>query len=185
MTKQRQPAGTEAGGLPPAFNPSRPGPGVPGRDAGKRASFAGLGTAVVCGILVAVLGTGLHGQLLYLDGTAYPWGAVAALVFAWALLVWAGLKVRSVLMAGVAGIAAYVLVGLMATGMGREPLIITPTSAQPELAAALAGKIWVVGLALATVLAVCRMCVGTGPARRQAALGAPSPAPAPNPAAPF
>jgi hypothetical protein len=168
MTEQRHPAGNEAGGMPPAFNPFRPAAGIPGtgRPAGRRPALRGLGTAVVCGILAAALGTGLHGQLLYVGGSAYPWGAVAALVFAWALLVWAGLKVRSVLMAGVAGIAAYVLVGLMATGLGREPLIITATSAQPELAVALAGKIWVIGLAVATVLAVAVCAWALKPQRR-------------------
>jgi hypothetical protein len=114
-----------------------------------------------------VLGTGLHGQLLYLNGTTYPWGAAAALVFACALLVWAGLRVSSVLMAGVAGIVAYVLVGLMVIGMGREPLIITATSARPELAVALSGKIWVVGLAPATVLAVLICAWALKPGRQQ------------------
>ncbi|MFD1211275.1 hypothetical protein ACFQ36_04385 [Arthrobacter sp. GCM10027362] len=143
MSNERQPAGTDAGGLPPAVKP-----------AGGRRGLAGLGLSVVCGIVAAVLGTSLHGQLLYVGGIGYPWGAVAALVFAWALMVWAGLKARNVFMAGVTGFVAYVLVGLMATGMGREPLIITATSARPELAVALAGKIWVLGLALATVFAV-------------------------------
>jgi len=154
MTEQRQPTGHDAGGLPPAVNPPQPAAGA---SAGRKLSArrrAGLGTAVVCGLLAALLGTGLHGQILYTDGAALPWGAAAALLLACALLVWAGLRARSVLMAGVAGIVAYVLVGLMATGMGQKPLIITATSAQPELAVALSGKIWVIGLAVATVAAV-------------------------------
>lgn len=138
-------------------------PGGPGR----RGAGGGLGTAVACGIAVAVLGTGLHGQQLYLGGTGYPWGAAAALVFAWALLLWAGLKVHSVPMAGVAGLVAYVLVGLMASGMGQEPLIITATSLEPELTVALAGKIWVLGLALATVLAVAACAWALRPGRQR------------------
>ncbi|MCG2624508.1 hypothetical protein LVY72_21700 [Arthrobacter sp. I2-34] len=163
MTEQRQPAGHDTGGLPPAVNQDPPanqylpaaGASTDGTRARRRPARAGLGTAVVCGVLAALLGTGLHGQILYLaDGTALPWGAAAALLLALALLVWAGVRAGSVLMAGVAGLIAYVLVGLMATGMGQEPLIITATSLRPELAVALSGKIWVVGLAVATVIAV-------------------------------
>jgi hypothetical protein len=171
MTEQRQPAGPDAGGLPPAFNPSQPVAGASaaggGQPSARRPLRAGLGTAVVCGLLAALLGTGLHGQILYQDGTALPWGAAAALLLAWALLVWAGLRVRSVLMAGVAGFVAYVLVGLMATGMGQEPLIITATSLQPELAVALSGKIWVIGLAVATVLAVAVCAWALKPPRKE------------------
>jgi hypothetical protein len=170
MTEQRQPTGHDAGGLPPAVNPSPPAAGGPAagdrEPSARRPGRAGLGTAVVCGLLAAVLGTGLHGQILYPDGAVLPWGAAAPLLLAWALLVWAGLRVRSVLMAGVAGIVAYVLVGLMATGMGQEPLIITATSAQPELAVALSGKIWVIGLAVATVLAVAVCAWALKPQRR-------------------
>ncbi|NKX53739.1 hypothetical protein [Arthrobacter mobilis] len=159
MSEQRQPAGYGAGGLPPAVNPA-------GRH--RHRTRAGLGTAVVSGMVAAVLGTSLHGRVLYLDGAGYPWGAVAALVFAVALLVWAGVRARNVLMSGVAGMVAYVLVGLMVTGMGQEPLIITDTTAEPELTVAVAGRIWVVGLAAATVaaIAVCAWALKPGRALR-------------------
>ncbi|MGF9662776.1 hypothetical protein AAIH25_12985 [Arthrobacter crystallopoietes] len=168
MTAQRQPADPHESGLPPAFNlPS--GQQLPGATAAgqvpvrpseqenarrRRLTSRGWGTAIAGGLLVALLGTNLHSQVWFTAGQAYPWGAAAALLFAAAAMVWVGLRTMNVLAAGLTGIIAYVLVGLMASGLFGEPLIVTATSADKELAVAIAGRIWTIGLAVMVILSV-------------------------------
>jgi hypothetical protein len=168
MTAQRQPADPHESGLPPAFN--QPSSGQPSDVAGagpvpagprdqdngrrRRLTSRGWGTAVAGGLVVALLGTNLHSQVWFTAGQAYPWGAAAALLFAAAAMVWVGLRTMNVLAAGLAGIVAYVLVGLMASGLLGEPLIVTATSADKELAVAIAGRIWTIGLAAMVILSV-------------------------------
>lgn len=151
MTEQRQPAG-DSGGLPSAVNaPERHQQrGVRRR----RPAFQGWGTAVFGAVVTAVAGTALHSQILYAGESGYPWGAAAALVFALAVMVWAGLKARNVLIAGLTGVLSYVFVGLMALAPGGEPLIVTGTTAAVELPIAVAGKVWMIGLVFATVAAL-------------------------------
>jgi hypothetical protein len=105
-------------------------------------------------VATAVAGTALHSQVLYAGGSGYPWGAAAALLFALAVMVWAGLKTHNVLMAGLTGVLSYVLVGLMAMAPGGEPLIVTGTTAAVELPIAVAGRIWMIGLVFATIVAL-------------------------------
>ncbi|MEV7647883.1 hypothetical protein [Arthrobacter sp. NPDC089319] len=152
MTEQRQPAG-DHGGLPSAFNPSFEAPERP-EARRRRPPFQGWGTAVFGAVVTAVAGTALHSQILYAEHASYPWGAAAALLFALAVMVWAGLKTRNVLMAGLTGVLAYVLVGLMALAPGTEALIVTGTSAAVELPIAVAGRIWMIGLVPATLAAM-------------------------------
>ncbi|WP_336712492.1 hypothetical protein [Arthrobacter sp. USHLN218] len=167
MTAQRQPADPHESGLPPAFNPpglnpsgATPAGQVPVRSPGqeygrrRRLTLRGWGTAVAGGLVVALLGTNLHSQVWFTAGQAYPWGAAAALLFAAAVMVWVGLRTMNVLAAGLTGIIAYVLVGLMASGLFGEPLIVTATSAEKELAVAIAGRIWTIGLAAMVILSV-------------------------------
>lgn len=168
MTAQRQPAEPHESGLPPAFNPP-PGPDSPGATAAgqvpdrsperedgrrRRLTSRGWGTAAAGGLVVALVGTNLHSQVWFTAGQAYPWGAAAALLFAAAVMVWVGLRTMNVLAAGLTGIIAYVLVGLMASGLFGEPLIVTATSADKELAVAIAGRIWTIGLAVMVILSV-------------------------------
>ena len=105
-------------------------------------------------MVTAVAGTALHAQILYAADASYPWGAAAALLFALAVMVWAGLKARNVLVAGLTGVLAYVLVGLMALAPGTEPLIVTGTSAAVELPIAVAGRIWMMGWSRPTLAAM-------------------------------
>lgn len=152
MTEQRQP--TDYGsGLPPAFkSPDAQEPET--RVRRRQHPFAGWGTAVVGGVIAAVLGTNLHGQLAYAGDQAYPLGAVLALVFAFAVMVWVGMRADNVLATGLAGMVTYLLVGIMATSLFGDPLIVTETTAEMQLGIELAGKIWMIGLAVAVVLAI-------------------------------
>jgi hypothetical protein len=178
MTAQRQPADPHESGLPPAFNQSsfdqssvdRPSvdraSGVPAggqlpagareQDNGRRRRLTsrGWGTAIAGGLVVALLGTNLHSQVWFTSGQAYPWGAAAALLFAAAVMVWVGLRTMNIMAAGLTGIVAYVLVGLMASGLFGDPLIVTATSAERELTVAIAGRIWTIGLAVMVILSV-------------------------------
>ncbi|EMY33457.1 hypothetical protein D477_014672 [Arthrobacter crystallopoietes BAB-32] len=129
-------------------------PAAEGKERRRKGAFAGWGTAVVGGLVVALLGTNLHSQVWFTAGQAYPWGAPAALLFAAAAMVWIGVRSQNVMAAGLTGIVAYVLVGLMASGLGGEPLIVTATSAERELAVEIAGRIWTIGLAAMVILAV-------------------------------
>jgi hypothetical protein len=101
-----------------------------------------------------VLGTNLHGQIVYAGDQAYPWGAVLALVFAFAVMVWVGMRANNVLATGLTGMVTYLLVGIMATSVFGDPLIVTETTAEMPLGIELAGKIWMIGLAVAVLLAI-------------------------------
>jgi len=152
MTEQRQP--TDYGsGLPPAFK-SPDAQAAGSRVRRRQHPLAGWGTAVVGGVVAAVLGTNLHGQIAYAGDQAYPWGAVLALVFAFAVMVWVGMRADNVLATGLTGIVTYLLVGTMATSVLGDPLIVTETTAEMQLGIELAGKIWMIGLAAVVVLAI-------------------------------
>lgn len=101
-----------------------------------------------------MVGTALHSQIIYTGEAGYPWGAATALLFALAVMVWAGLRARNVLIAGLTGVLSYVLVGLLALAPGGEPLIVTGTTAPVELPIVVAGKVWMIGLVLATFAAL-------------------------------
>jgi hypothetical protein len=111
-----------------------------------------VATAVMGGLGIAVLGTALHGRLFYLAGTGVPVGAAAALVFAGSLAVYLGLWAGRVWISALTGMVAYALVGLLA--MGTDDMVVL-TGSEPEgPRSALAGDIWIYGLAAVTVAAV-------------------------------
>ncbi|WAP52661.1 hypothetical protein OL239_05440 [Arthrobacter sp. ATA002] len=106
------------------------------------------------GILAAVLGTGLHAQVLYSGDTAVPLGAVAALVLSGASAVFAGVWARSALWTAAAGLVTYVILGLFTLDLWDTPLIITGTVLEVQPGIVVAGRIWLFGQALVTILAL-------------------------------
>ena len=106
------------------------------------------------GLLASVLGTGLHAQILYLGDTALPLGAVAALILSCAATVFAGLWAGSAVWSAVAGLLAYVVLGLFTLDLWDTPLIITGTVLEEQPGIVLAGRIWLFGQAVATIAAL-------------------------------
>lgn len=111
-----------------------------------------VGTALLGGLLSAVLGTALHGHIAYAGNAALPAGAAAALLMAGAVMVWCGLWARTIIASALCGGTAYVLVALLSRS--SKTLILTGTTGDTALPTALAGNIWLFGLALISVLSV-------------------------------
>lgn len=106
------------------------------------------------GLLASVLGTGLHAQILYLGDTGLPLGAIAALILSCAATVFAGLWAGKAVWSAVAGLLAYLVLGLFTLDLWDSPLIITGTSLAEQPDIVLAGRIWLFGQAAATIVAL-------------------------------
>lgn len=115
---------------------------------GKVRSLAG---SVLAGIVVGVLGTLLHGQVLAVGTTVVPVGIPAALLFATSLLLFCGLWARSIAMSAVAGAVAYGVVAVLSTS--HQSLVVTGSSDGAPLAA-LAGNLWLFGVLATTIIAI-------------------------------
>lgn len=123
---------------------------VPGRRPASRClSFAG---SVAIGAVAAILGTALHAKGWEVGGVTVPLGALAAVVLVGSAAVFTAVSARNIYLSVVVGGAAYLVVGWFAT-VQTYPLVLTDTGADPALPAAIAGSVWVFGLAVATVLA--------------------------------
>ena len=116
--------------------------------------WRGPAAAVFGGVLAAVLGTGLHAQVLYAGDTAVPLGALGALILSCAVAVFAGVWAVSVLWTAAAGLVTYVILGLFTLDFWDTPLIITDTVLEVQPGIVLAGRIWLFGQALVTIAAV-------------------------------
>ncbi|WP_156134975.1 hypothetical protein [Arthrobacter sp. L77] len=100
-----------------------------------------------------VLGTALHGHLLFVGGVAVPVGALAALLLAGSLFLLCGLWARNVMMTAVAGAIAYGIVALLSRS--SKTLILTGSSTAAP-GTAFAGNLWLFGVLIATLAAVVR-----------------------------
>ncbi|MEG9248907.1 hypothetical protein V6S67_12530 [Arthrobacter sp. Soc17.1.1.1] len=124
---------------------------------------AAVVAAAASGIVAAVFGTVLHGQVVHVGSTGLPVGAAAALVLAGSLFLLCGLWARSIIMSAVAGAVAYGAVALLSTS--SKTLILTGTSdAAPGTA--LAGNLWLFGVLVVTLAAVVAGSILLRPARR-------------------
>ncbi|GAB3529939.1 PIG-L family deacetylase [Arthrobacter monumenti] len=116
----------------------------------KPSTLAGIGGSLIAALIATVFGTALHGQILYLPWVALPWGALAALLLVGCVATVAGLWARNVWMTVLTGIVTYVLVGLVSTG---SRIIVADFAQGIVLPVAVAGIIWIVGIAVATIVA--------------------------------
>lgn len=110
--------------------------------------------AAVGGVLGAVLGTALHAHIWYLGSFGLPAGAVAAIVLCISIAVFVAVATRSVPMAALTGAIAYGIVGLTASfsAGGLIAVGVEVDGGSPPVA--VAGYVWVIGLAVGTVIAV-------------------------------
>lgn len=134
-----------------------------------KASSARYGTvvggisAVVAGLLTALIGTVLHGQILYMGDTPVTWGAVAALVLATGFFTLAATYSEKIWAAALAGTLAYGIVALVS--FDSENWLIVPWSGREFMfGPALAGSVWTFGLVAATIVA---LFVSAGVLRRR------------------
>ncbi|MHA7275122.1 hypothetical protein [Arthrobacter sp. HLT1-21] len=111
-----------------------------------------LAMSVVLGLAVAILGTALHSQVWELPGATLPVGAAAAVLLAGSAAVFAALWARNVYLSPAVGGVAYLVVGLFAASEDQQ-LVLTDLGMTPLLPVAIAGSIWVFGLAIVTMLA--------------------------------
>lgn len=120
----------------------------------RSARWRGFLAAGIGGVLAAVLGTALHAQIWYVNGVGIPAGALGSVVLATSIAVFVALWARNVFLAALTGVIAYLLVGLVASSSvgGLIAAGIEVEGALPPVA--VAGYIWVVGLAAGTVTAV-------------------------------
>ncbi|WP_247826682.1 hypothetical protein [Arthrobacter antioxidans] len=114
---------------------------------------AAIAGAVAAGVAAGVLGTALHGHLLFVGGVAVPVGALAALLLAGSLFLLCGLWARNVMMTALAGAIAYGIVALLSRS--SKTLILTGSSTAAP-GTALAGNLWLFGVLIATLAAVVR-----------------------------
>ncbi|MFJ6278210.1 hypothetical protein [Arthrobacter subterraneus] len=144
--------GSNAGVVVPSSVPSR----WPGRLA-----------AVLGGILAAGLGTALHAHIWYLAGIGLPAGAIGAVLLATCIAVFVAVAARSVPLAALTGVVAYVLVGLTASFSAGGVIAagVELDGAVPPVG--VAGYVWVVGLAVGTVTAVAVSWWALRPPRRR------------------
>ncbi|GAB3251982.1 hypothetical protein GCM10027562_12390 [Arthrobacter pigmenti] len=114
--------------------------------------WKGIAGAIVASLGATIFGTSLHGQILNFPSFAVPWGAVAALLLVFSLVVFVGVWARNVWMSVLTGLLTYVLVGLISTG---SKLIVVgvasgaATNAVPPIV--MAGMIWIYGITAATI----------------------------------
>lgn len=109
--------------------------------------------AFVAGALSAVVGTLLHAHVFYAGETPLPWGAVLALVFAGSLFTVAGIYAERVWATALAGITSYGLVA-WASLDERNRLLVSWANHEALPGPALAGAVWMYGIAAATVVAL-------------------------------
>lgn len=123
--------------------------------------------AVLGGILAAGLGTALHAHIWYLAGIGVPAGAIGAVLLATCIAVFVAVAARSVPLAALTGVVAYVLVGLTASFSAGGVIAagVELDGAVPPVG--VAGYVWVVGLAVGTVTAVAVSWWALRPPRRR------------------
>ncbi|GEM_PF-1472270 len=119
-----------------------------------------MGVAFSVGIILGILGTALHGNIIMIgtveDGTPILWGAGLALLIAFMAQLWIGLQVGSLAESTVMGITTFTVVTLAYMWTGPDQLMV-PMSAEtmdalpgPTLASAL----WWLGSAGVALLAM-------------------------------
>lgn len=109
--------------------------------------------AAVAGLLAALIGTMLHGQILYLGDTPVTWGAVAALVLAIAFFTLAATYSERLWAAALAGTLTYGVVALVSFD-SINWLIVPWSNREFMFGPALAGSLWTFGLVAATIVAL-------------------------------
>lgn len=116
-------------------------------------AFATILYSIVCGAVAALIGTILHAQILYVGDFPITWGAVVSLVAAGMLFTYVGLKSGRIWGAALTGIVTYVLVAWSA--MDPNNRFIVPTEYINNFPGpAVAGVIWMYGVAVATFVAL-------------------------------
>lgn len=104
--------------------------------------WAVIAAAVGAGMGTGLLGTALHGHALYIDATALPLGAAAALLMLAAVELFVGLWSRSAWLVVLCGGATYLTAGLLSLQLGGFGMISSN----------LQGTVWLYGIAVITPL---------------------------------
>lgn len=119
-----------------------------------------LGICFSAGVVLGILGTVLHGNILVLGptetGTVVPWGAVLALLMCLMAQLWSGLKSGSLLEPTVMGVTTFTVATIAYMWPGPDQLVVPYSPEAMELlpGPTLASLIWWLGAAGVTLLAM-------------------------------
>lgn len=136
--------------------------GQPEAPARRRRSVSPVLMAVCfsAGVVLGILGTVLHGNILVLGstetGTVVPWGALLALLMCLMAQLWAGLKSGSLAEPMVMGVTTFTVATIAYLWPGPDQLVVSYSSEAMELlpGPTLASLIWWLGAAVVTLLAM-------------------------------
>lgn len=136
--------------------------GRPGAPSRRRRSVSPvlMGVCFSAGVVLGILGTVLHGNILVLgsteSGTVIPWGALLALVMCLMAQLWAGLKSGSLAEPMVMGVTTFTVATIAYLWPGPDQLVVPYSSEAMELlpGPTLASLIWWLGAAVVTLLAM-------------------------------
>ncbi|MGJ9424796.1 hypothetical protein ACHABX_02995 [Nesterenkonia halotolerans] len=119
-----------------------------------------MGVCFSAGVVLGILGTVLHGNILVLGstetGTVVPWGALLALLMCLMAQLWAGLKSGSLAEPMVMGVTTFTVATIAYLWPGPDQLVVPYSSEAMELlpGPTLASLIWWLGAAVVTLLAM-------------------------------
>lgn len=119
-----------------------------------------LGVCFSAGVVLGILGTVLHGNILMLGatetGTVLPWGAALALLMCLMAQLWAGLKSGSLLEPMLMGVTTFTVASIAYLWPGPDQLVVPYSPEAMELlpGPTLASVIWWLGTAAVTLVAM-------------------------------
>ncbi|TLP75832.1 hypothetical protein [Nesterenkonia sphaerica] len=119
-----------------------------------------LGICFASGVVLGVLGTVLHGNILVIgevgSGVVVPWGAAAALLILLLALLWAGTTGRSLLEPLVLGGTAFTVATIAYLWPGPDQLVVpySPLAMETLPGPVIASLVWWLGAGVVTLVSM-------------------------------
>lgn len=119
-----------------------------------------LGICFASGVVLGVLGTVLHGNILVIgevgSGVVVPWGAAAALLILLLALLWAGTTGRSLLEPLVLGGTAFTVATIAYLWPGPDQLVVpySPLAMETLPGPVIASLVWWLGAGAVTLVSM-------------------------------
>ena len=119
-----------------------------------------LGISLLCGVVLGILGTLLHGNIWMLgevdSGVVLPWGAALGLLILLLGMVWAGTTARSLADPTLMGVAAFTVATAAYLWPGPDQLVVpySPLAFETLPGPVIASLVWWLGCAGVTIAAM-------------------------------